>query len=57
MSIVSLVIAPHIAFKGESHVSMMNSNKHKCTMAQGSTCHSSEGTTRSVAMKACCSKK
>lgn len=56
MSIVSLVIAPHIAFKGESHVSMMNSNKHKCTMAQGSTCHSSEGTTRSVAMKACCSK-
>lgn len=56
MSIVSLVIAPHIAFKGESHVSMMTSDKHKCTMAQSSSCHSSEGATKSVAMKACCKK-
>lgn len=56
MSIVSLVIAPHIAFKGESHIGMTTSDKHKCTMAQSSSCHSSEGTTRSVAMKACCKK-
>ncbi|POY35173.1 sodium-translocating pyrophosphatase [Solitalea longa] len=59
MSIVSLVIAPHIAIKSDNHTSLLMNEKGKCCIEQkhASSCTSSEGSSRAAAMKSCCEKK
>ncbi|UKJ08937.1 sodium-translocating pyrophosphatase [Solitalea lacus] len=55
MSIVSLVIAPHIAQKLHDHTGAVNHEKKQCCMEQGKTAQAG-ATATSVEMKACCKK-
>ncbi|MCO4291909.1 sodium-translocating pyrophosphatase [Solitalea sp. MAHUQ-68] len=60
MSIVSLVIAPHIAVKSDNHTGMLMQEKAKCCVEhKGSNkCVSSAGSSRSELLnKSCCQKK